>query len=332
VSTVAAAFGNRGGARPESPALVEWVGWRGLTCRVPENWSPVAVSGEGTQGYLCVRGPDERMFEVKWDLPRRAATPEAMVGDYLDRIRKKRGRSQPPLHRRVPHPGLRGARPPEDEALPYGWEADRHGFGCAWRCGACGRAVLAELLTGRRDDVRLAKELIRGVCDHPLPGPDGKPWRTWALYGLRVSLPDGFEMQLPALRSGHQRFLLRRGSEVVRAERWGLAEIALRDRDLLDWYREQEGSLLRTHRCRTSPARVHGHDGWLIEGRSGVLSGAGRVLRSLLLLQLPRRDARAYLWRCPERNRIHCLAVVSGRRGALIDAALPRCPCHGDGA
>ena len=43
------------------------VGWMGLTVRVPEGWSPVAVSGEGEQGYLKVVSPDTRYLELKWE-------------------------------------------------------------------------------------------------------------------------------------------------------------------------------------------------------------------------------------------------------------------------
>src|SRR5436309_15844600 len=64
------------------------VGWQGVSVRVPEEWSPVAVSGEGETGYLRIASPDTRVLEIKWEETKGAVSVPDALQRYFKKLRR----------------------------------------------------------------------------------------------------------------------------------------------------------------------------------------------------------------------------------------------------
>jgi hypothetical protein len=295
----------------------------GVSLRAPRDWSPVAVSAEGQQGYLKVVSPDTRYLELKWEKPKGVISVPDALEKYLGRLERTAKKSRTPISIRRRVKGLTTSRPAEQAPIGYAWEADRKAEGCIWHCGDCGRLVIAELVGDPDDDLTLAQELLNGIQDH---GDEG--WNTWALYGLTVRAPEGYSMEKHTLMTGHQRFQLRHGGATLEAQRWGLAEIALRGTTVREWFEQREAARLRRYAYRVEDVEVNGHPGHRLSGRDRVWFGAVKALRAPATMVWPRFFVQGYVWRCPEANRIFAVLGEQSRRSDLVSQVVGRMRCH----
>lgn len=299
------------------------VGWLGLTLQAPEGWSPVSVSGEGEHGYLKVVSPDTRYLEVKWEQPKGAVSvPKALEG-YFARLRRTAKKSRQEIRIKERPRGLSGIRPQKQAPIPYSWEADRKALGCIWHCGECSRMVIAEVVGELDDDLSGAAEILRGVRDH---GEDG--WNTWALYGLTVPVPQPYRMERHVLMTGHQRFQFRERGASLQADRWGLAEIALRGASVRAWYESRENGWLSRYAYRVDEVELHGHPAFRLAGRERLWSAAWKTLRGALNLTWPRFFLQGYVWHCTESNRIYAVTGEQSRRSDVVEQVVHRMHCH----
>jgi hypothetical protein len=197
--------------------------------------------------------------------------------------------------------------------------------------------VIAEVVGDPEDDLSIAAEILRGLRDHgeeprASGAGDGKSvstrWNTWALYGLAVPVPSAYRMAKQTLMTGHQRFELRHGSSSVIADRWGLAEIALKGTSLREWYEVREGAALMRYTYRVEETELHGHPAWRLTGRDRVPTALWKVLTGITTLTWPRFFFRGYLWQCPETNRIYAVLGEQPRRSRLVDEVVRRMSCH----
>jgi hypothetical protein len=306
------------------------VGWMGVTLRVPEGWSPVAVSGEGDQGYLKVVSPDTRYLELKWERPKGAVNIREARERYFERLRRAARKSRQELRIRDTAKGVGRPRPAEQAPSTYGWAADLKAVGCIWHCEECGRLVIAELVGDHAADLSSAAEIFRGVRDHAEAGPDGRTWNTWALYGLAITVPDTYRVEKNVLMTGHQRLLLRSGGAVVQAERWGLAEIALRGTDVRAWYEGREAAQLMRYAYRVEETELNGHPAFRLTGRNRVPVALWKLLKAPFTLMLPRFAFHGYVWQCPQSNRIYAVTGEQPRRSCLVEQVVERIACHGE--
>lgn len=304
------------------------VGWMGLTLHAPEGWSPVSVSGEGTQGYLKVVSPDTRHLEIKWEEPKGIVNVPTSLEGYFRKLRQAARKSRQEIVLKERPRGMSGIRPQNQAPIPYSWTADRKGLGCIWHCGACNRMVIAELVGDLDDDLSLAADLLRGVHDHAEKDAEGVAWNTWALYGLRVEAPAGYSMQRHVLQTGFQRFLLKDGTSTVQADRWGLAEIALRGTNLRTWYESREAAFLGRYAYRVEETEINGHPAYRFRGRLRAHMALLRLATASTTLAWPRFFLHGYLWQCPETNRIYALMGEQTRHSTVLEQVMGRLKCH----
>jgi len=304
------------------PAVVERaaVAWAGITVRVPHDWSPTVVSGDGTRGHLKVMSPDTRSLEVRWERPSRPVSPAAALQRYFTRLRKDVGDK---LTIRERPKRLDALRPGGQEAIPYAWEAECRAVGCIWRCAECGRLVLAELTAERGADLSAAVDIIRGIRDHSEGG-----WTAWALYGLTIAVPERYRMERHTLLTGHQRFELRDRGTVLTADRWALAELALRDTTLREWFERRERAELSRFAYEVDEAEVRGHQALRFTGRVRIAHLPARAARGAAALALPALAFDARVWHCPESNRIYSLRGELPGRDGLLEQVAACIECH----
>jgi hypothetical protein len=312
------------GSLPSETEGASLVAWHGLSLRVPEGWSPVAVNGDGATGYVKVVSPDTRYLELKWEQPRGAVNVVRSLEAYFDRLRRAAKKSRREITLRQRPRGLTGVRPQKQSPIPYAWEADRKALGCIWHCGECNRLVIAELVGEPDDDLSIAGDLLKGVRDHG----DEEGWTTWGLYGLAVTAPASYRMEKQSLVTGHQRFQLRDRGASLQADRWGLAAITLRGSTLRQWYEAREIATLTRYAYKIEELELHGHPALRITGRDRLPYALLKVLRAPMGLTWPRFFFHAYVWQCPESNRVYALSGEQPRRGTLVAEIAARLKCH----
>jgi hypothetical protein len=318
------------GRTPASPVAAGWttVGWRGVSARVPEDWNPVAVSGEGEAGYLRVVGPDTRSLEIKWEEPRGSVSVPDALERYFAKLRRAARKSRHPLQIQLRPRRLSGVRPREQAPLAYSWDAGEPGarkaYGVIWHCDSCRRLVIAEVLGGPDDDFALAPTLLKGIAEH---GADG--WNTWGMYGLVVPVPADYRLEGQQLMSGYLRLAFRRKASALRVERWGLANVALKGTPVRRWYLGRETGALARYRYAAVEEPWRGHAVVRLEGRERILPGALTAVQSLLALHLPALHFRGYVWHCPESNRIFALTGREPAKSAVTREVFERMVCHG---
>jgi hypothetical protein len=301
------------------------VGWMGVTIHAPEGWSPVSISSEGENGYLKVVSPDTRFLEVKWERPKGApSVPKALDG-YFEKLRKAAKKARREIDLKTRPKGLTAIRPQSQGPIPYTWLADRRAFGCIWHCGTCNKMVIAEVVGEPDDDLSFAGDLLRAIEDH---GEEG--WNEWSLYGLTVPAPAAYRMEKQVLMTGHQRFELRAGTASILADRWGLAEIALRGATVRQWYESRESGTLMRYAYRVEEVDLHGHPALRFTGRDRIPFGLLKVLRASSRLRWPTFFLKGYVWHCAESNRIYALFGEQTRKSTVIDEVAAKMCCHGD--
>ena len=196
-------------------------------------------------------------------------------------------------------------------------------MGCIWHCGHCGRLVIAEVVGERDDDLSIARSILAGIREH---GEDD--WITWSLYGLTISAPVGFTMEKQVLMTGRQQFQLRKGGARLQADRWGLAELALRGGSVREWYEARERAALSRYAYRVEETVLRGHRAFRLVGRDRWWQALLKLARVPATLTWPCFFMQGYLWHCEASNRIYALIVEQSRRSTLLESVAARVPCH----
>ena len=310
----------------DSPPLDEFpnlVGWRGVSVRVPADWSPVTVSQEGEHGYLKVISPDTRVLELKWEQRKGVVSVPDALERYRRQLEKSARKSRQELIWRERPRGMGPERPRSQAPLTYAWEADRAACGVIWHCGENNRLVIAELVGELDDDLSLAPAIFRSVREHRADG-----WLDWGIDGLHLQAPEKYRLQKHLRMSGNLRLQFQRSGQELVVERWGLAEIVLREASALEWFTARQEKLLARLRYDAAAVEVNGHPAWRLEGRERLPAAAARVLRSLARLTWPALWFRCWLWSCPQTNRIFAISGMERKRDTAVDEIVERLECH----
>src|SRR5438067_11624270 len=147
-------------AAPLTEAGWTTVGWQGVSVRVPEEWSPVSVSGEGETGYLRVASPDTRSLEIKWEETKGAVSVPDALARYFKKLRRTAKKTRHELKIRERPKQIGSLRPQNQAPISYTWEADRRALGVIWHCSECRRMVSAGVVGMGEDDLSLALAML----------------------------------------------------------------------------------------------------------------------------------------------------------------------------
>lgn len=297
------------------------IGWQGIAVETPGDWSPVTLRGRRDHGLIELAAPGALQMLIRWERAG-GADPADVVRRYAARLERSARRPRSGAFRTGPR-GLGPLRPPREHAVTFAWEADRSAVGCAWRCAECGLLLLAEVSGPRGADLSSAARLLRAVRDHGKPG-----WTAWSVYGLAVEVPEGMALTAQQLVAGYQRLELADRTARLRAERWALAEQALRGTDLLTWWVRQQPGTFRELAARAAPATVGPHPAWCARVRLGAAAVAVELARAASSLRSPRMELEARFWHCPNENRILSLVLEHASGGSALAEIVARLPCR----
>src|SRR5262249_51531492 len=149
---------------------------------------------------------------------------------------------------------LGGVRRQDQAPISYSWEADRRALGAIWHCGHCRRLVIAELVGLPEDDLSLAPVVLKSIEER---GRDGG--NTWGLYGRVVEVPSEYRIESQQLTTGYLKLAFRHRAQTLVVERWGLANVVLREVTAARWFLAREKQRLSRYRYRTEEIERCGH-------------------------------------------------------------------------
>jgi ribosomal protein L34E len=219
--------------------------------------------------------------------------------------------------------GVSNRRPSDQAALTYTWRADQRAYGMVWHCSHCRRLVIAEVVGRHEDDFSIATEILNSIHEHGEAG-----WTTWGMYGMALQVPDRFQIERHRLMTGYLEFVFRSRSRTLRAERWGLANVVLKDADLREWFQYRQGGRLSRYAYRCLETEVNGHPAIRLLGRERLLPGFARAIHQLTALSRPALRFEALVWECPETNKIVALQSQHPGGDRTLAEVVERFRCH----
>lgn len=294
-------------------------GWQGMTARVPADWTLGAIGGDYKSGYARLDDAFMPRLELKWS--EQEVNLDRALERYLAKLGKRgRGRgvaiddkARVISRRSKPHKKLRG----------FSWSGRERATGIIWKCDQCKRTVIAQVIAAPGEEGEaLAREILTSLEDH---GRDGRI--TWALYGLAFEAPERFRLERQKLMAGYLELAFAAGRRTLRVCRWGMAEVALTQRDLQHWY-EVEQVRRRDVIWDCEPQQVKAHDGLRVHGhRRRLLHRPRRAAERLLRLGIA-SDFDGRVWHCPQSNRIYSVESVHHQDAETMLEVVESVGCH----
>jgi hypothetical protein len=302
------------------------VGWQGLTLSVPEEWNIGAIGGERQQGYLRLDGPDMPRVEIKWaDAGTGFVNVTGLVDKYLKEVQKGKKADRPTVDRNVKFVSKRKLK--DKKGLEcFSWQSDSQGWGAAWYCPDCHRTVIIQIMGTLQEPVqKLAERIITGMDDHA----EGD-WVTWATYGFSCQTPSDFKLTGQKLMAGLIELSFARDKEQLHLIRYGMANLALKGKTLIEWGQKEPGKRLKKFSCTNTENTFRGHPNVQIDGQTVLPNEkVGSFVQHCLGKTYPDR-VRAHLWHCEDSNRIYYVEGVLDREAVdLVDEVREHVVCHG---
>jgi len=286
---------------------------------VPADWTLGAIGGDYKQGYARLDDAVMPRLEVKWS--DQNVSLDRALDRYLAKLGKRGRRGEVRVDERARVISRRSK--PDKKLRGFSWSGRERAQGVIWKCEKCARTVIAQVIVAPgAEGEALAREVLGSLEDH---GRDGRV--TWALYGLAFEAPEELRLEHQKLMAGYLELAFAAGRRKLRVRRWGMADVALAERELQHWY-EVEEVRRRDVQWECEPAAVNGHDGVRVHGhRRRLLHRGRRWLERLLRLRIA-SDFDGRVWRCPESNRIYSVeAVHHDDEGALLEV-VESVACH----
>lgn len=303
-------------------------GWHGITFEVPKEWNLGKLSGDlrtGNSGYLRLDDAEIARVEVEWRASKRGEPPVSrFVDKYIQNIEKKAKK------RGVDIKVHRKARFLKDKAFledkdydTFMWEADYRAYNLTWRCRTCHRVVLIRVLAKMEENLSaLASKVMASLQDHV---EDGRVF--WGVYDLACTVPEGYILEEHSLKSGLLGLTFEGRNRSLRVECISLAEMALRNVSLTEWFDSFYRKALRDIVCSSEETEISGHQGLRVIGTPK--SRWKQVFRPVpFVRKRPRRFLDAQAWHCPESNKILVVQAFSKKRGDLSSEVV-EVICHG---
>lgn len=293
-----------------------WVGWHGVVAEVPADWSLSAISGDEKNGYFRVDSPGSLVLEAKWSRAGKQVDLYGRLDAYLGDMRRKARKRRVSFEHKI--------KSKDAGALTFTWRSDRKAQGRLWRCEQCDRVIIAQVSGSSSEDVsNAASVILPTIQDH---SDDG--WQTWAAYDLVAEVPPGYTLDRHRLMSGYIQFVFRNRANRLIIERWGLANVVLKNASLPEWFAERAAFDLRPYRFESEDVEFEEESGIHITGRR---CGAGQLLKTaseLLSLKKPAVFLDGYVWVCTESNKIYSVQSMHSKDERVLDEVLERVACH----
>lgn len=308
-------------------------GWQGITMEVPPNWELSALSGDYDNGYIRMDDESSSRMELKWSKTKEKKPDlQKILDEYFKGMKKRLGASADGLKIKRNIELVKN----EDffrnrDVVFYSWKTDVRANGAIWFCRECKRVVVIQLMGYLKENILSdTLRIFESVHDHP----EGQV-NLWSAYNLSVEIPRRYQLDKRKLMSGYISFSFIDGSRILNVERYGLADVILKDADIGSWFRSYHAKDLRKYGFVIDEIDSSSDD------RDQRLKMIGQEKRfidripisPLFIIDkiLRRKQIASRFWHCKESNRIYVVTAIS-KKGAdeLVSQVVSSIKCHGD--
>jgi len=291
-------------------------GWQGITMEIPSTWELSALSGDYDNGYIRMDDESVPRMELKWSKSREKKLDlQKILDEYFKGMRKRLGESADGLKIKRNIELIKNEEFFKDrDVVFYSWKTEVRANGAIWYCKECRRIVVIQIMGYLKESIlNDTIRIIESVHDHP----DGQV-NLWSAYQLSVDIPRRYQLDKRKLMSGYLMFSFIDGSRILSVERFGLADVILRDADIQSWFRSYYAKNLRGYgfSFEEEPLLNNEYD------QKIKLSGQERrfidkiPFSPLFVIDkvMRRKQVVAQFWQCKESNRIFVVMAMSKKR------------------
>lgn len=298
-----------------------FIGWHGISAKVPAEWSLAAVGGDRRSGYLRADYEQMPRLQVKWS--RKHIDLEKKRQEYCKRLTVGKRRRPTGLEVSTSVKVISKRAKPKKDILTFAWRGAHCGMGLVWNCEVCSRAVIAQVGWPKEEEGReTAQAVLQSLDDHGIEG-----WDTWGVDGLVFLAPTEYELEGWKRMTRYLEVRLVRGDEKLKVARWGLVPLVLAERSVADWFDDAFGRR-RDVRWEGEERQVKGHEGFAASGERRRLAGGVRTGIARAVKRPPAVEFEAQAWHCPESNRLYMVEALHRGEGEALQGAVESILCH----
>ena len=295
---------------------------------LPAHWELGGLSGDYNNGYI--RMDDENMprMELKWSKSKEKKPDlQKVLDSYFKNMKKRLGARAAGLKiKRNVNLVKNEEFFKNRDVVFYNWKTDVRANGAIWHCKECKRIVVIQIMGYLKESIlNLTFRILESTHDHPSGHTN-----LWTVYQLGAEVPRRYHLEKQKLMSGYLMLSFLDGSRVLNIERYGLADVTLRDTDLQSWFRGYYAKALRKYGFSFKElSNDYDH-------RIEMLGQEKRFIDHIPLSPvfaidsiLRRKQIAASFWHCNESNRIFVVMAMSKRgAGELASQVASSIQCH----
>jgi hypothetical protein len=307
-------------------------GWQGINMEIPSTWELSALSGDYDNGYIRMDDENAPRMELKWSKSKEKKPDlQKILDEYFKGMRKRLGQSADDLKIKRNIELIKNEEFFKDrDVVFYNWKTEVRANGAIWYCKECKRIVVIQLMgylkeTMLTDTIRI----LESVHDHPKGQVN-----LWSAYQLSVEVPRRYQLDKRKLMSGYLMFSFIDGSRTLSVERFGLADVILRNADIQSWFRSYYAKQIRGYGFSLEEDEQSLTDDY--DNKHKLLGQEKRFFDKIPFSPLfvidkilRRRQIAARFWYCKESNKIFVVMTIS-KKGAdeLVSQVASSIQCH----
>lgn len=311
-------------------------GWQGIEMKLPANWELGGLSGDYNNGYIRMDDESIPRIELKWTKTKEKKPDLNKILDaYFKTMKKRMGPGSSLLSIKRDINLVKNEEFFEDrDVLFYNWKANVRANGTIWHCKECKRIIVVQIMGYLKESILpLTLQILESIHDHPTGHTS-----LWSAYQLTAEIPRRYQLEKQKLMSGYLLLSFADGSRVLNVERYGLANVTLKETDLRTWFRGYYAKMLRKYGFSFKEMEENGQGGD-DDFRLEMLGQDKRIIDKIPFSPifaidkiLRRKQVASSFWHCKKSNKIFVVMAMSKRgAGELVAQVASSIQCHEEG-
>ena len=286
------------------------LGWGGITLELPEDWELSGLSGDDKSGYLRLEDAEMPRLELKWsESKQKKPDLQRVLDDYFKLVRKNYKRKNTNLHIQRNVNLIKDEEFFKDrEVVFFNWKGEFRASGVIFHCQACKRITIVQVMGHLKENIKeTTSRILSSVQDHPVGHAT-----LWSAYQLNAEVPRRYRLDKHKLLSGYLLFSFVDGSRKVSIERYGVADVTLKEQDLEEWFRGRYAKAIRGYGFSIESSNGDAEERLTLIGEETRLIDRVPFGPALVIDKIMRRKTFAVnLWHCHHSNRIYVVQAIA---------------------
>lgn len=311
-------------------------GWQGIEMELPANWELGGLSGDYNNGYIRMDDESIPRIELKWTKTKdKKPDLHKILDAYFKTMKKRMGPGSSLLSIKRDINLVKNEEFFEGrDVLFYNWKANVRANGAIWHCKECKRTIVVQIMGYIKESILpLTIRILESIHDHPTGHTS-----LWSAYQLTAEVPRRYQLERRKLMSGYLLLSFADGSRVLNVERYGLANVTLKETDLRTWFRGYYAKMLRKYGFSFKEIEENGQ-GDDDDVRIEMLGQDKRIIDKIPFSPifaidkiLRRKQVASTFWHCKKSNKIFVVMAMSKRGASELAAQVASSiKCHEDG-